>query len=156
MKSSVKRDQIVGAFLVALGVLYCLLTGKLDFPILPDYPGPKAFPYIAVFGLIVCGLGIFIQSTLSKAPQKTFMLREGWMDLIKSFLALVAYVVGLKFLGYFICTPLLLFVLSAFFARKDKVKLLGRAIFAVVVTAAVYAFYVYGFGMKLPVGSLFQ
>ncbi len=122
----------------------------------PDYPGPKAFPYIAVFGLIVCGLGIFIQSTLSKAPQKIFMVREGWVDLVKSFLALVVYVIGLKFLGYLICTPILLFALSVFFARKDKVKPLGRVIFAVLVTAAVYAFYVYGFGMKLPVGSLFQ
>ncbi len=156
MKIAVKRDQFVGAFLILIGGVYFALAGKIDFPMAPDYPGPKAFPYIAIFGLIICGLGIFIQSTVSKVPQKMFMVRDGWVDLIKSFLALVVYVIGLKFLGYFISTPVLLFVLSVFFGKKVKVKLVGRILFAVLVTVAVYVFYVYGFGMKLPVGALFQ
>ena len=156
MKIAVKRDQFVGGFLILIGVVYLLLSGKIDFPMAPDYPGPKAFPYIAIFGLIVCGLGIFIQSTISKAPQKMFMAKEGWVDMIKSFSALVVYVVGLKFLGYFICTPVLLFVLSSFFGKTVKVKLVGRILFSILVTVFVYVFYVYGFSMKLPVGAIFH
>jgi hypothetical protein len=156
MKIAVKRDQFVGGFLVLIGVVYFLLSGSIDFPMAPDYPGPKAFPYIAIFGLIVCGLGIFIQSTLSKVPQKMFMAREGWVDMIKSFAALVIYVVGLKFLGYFISTPVLLFALSTIFGKSVKVKLVGRIVFSLVITAAVYIFYVYGFSMKLPVGAIFR
>jgi len=156
MKIAVKRDQFVGAFLIIIGLVYGVMTAKLKYPMTAEYPGPKAFPYIGVFGLIVCGLGIFIQSTLDKKPQTVFMVKEGWLDLIKSFAALLVYVVGLKYLGYLVCTPVLLFVLSVFFAKKIKVKLLGRILFSVLTTAVIYAFYVYGFGMQLPVGALFQ
>lgn len=156
MKIEVKRDQFVGLFLAAIGAAYGIMTGKLDFAMAPDYPGPKAVPYIGVFGLIVCGLGIFAQSTMSKKPQGVFMVREGWVDLGKSFLALLLYVVGLKYLGYLLSTPVLLFVLSTFFGKSLKVKLVGRILFAVLTTAAIYAFYTYGFSMKLPVGDFFR
>lgn len=156
MKVVVKRDQFVGSFLILVGIVYGVMTSKLDYPMTADYPGPKAFPYIGVFGLIVCGLGIFIQSALNKKPQAVFMVKEGWWDLIKSFVALLFYVIGLKYLGYLICTPLLLFVLSIFFAKTIKVKLLSRILFSVLVTGFVYVFYVFGFGMQLPIGSLFQ
>lgn len=156
MKITVKRDQFVGAFLIVVGAIYGVMTSKIDFPMTAEYPGPKAFPYIGVLGLIVCGLGIFIQSTANKNPQPVFMMKEGWLDILKSFTALVLYVAGLNYIGYLISTPILLFLLSKFFAKKIKVSLKGRIIFSVLTTVVIYIFYVYGFDMQLPVGLLFQ
>ena len=156
MKIAVKRDQFVGVFCVAVGIAYGLMTAGLEQPMAPDYPGPKAFPYIGVFGLIVCGIGMFVQSTLNRKPQKAFMLKDGWLDVGKSFLALLAYFFGLLYAGYLISTPILLFVLSTIFKKAIKVSVPARLLFALLVTGAIWAFYVYGFGMKLPAGSLFR
>ncbi|OQB98989.1 MAG: Tripartite tricarboxylate transporter TctB family protein [Spirochaetes bacterium ADurb.Bin110] len=156
MKIAIKRDQFVGIFLIVVGVIYGYMTSKIDFAMTAEYPGPKAFPYIGVLGLIVCGLGIFIQSTTSKKSQPVFMMKEGWLDIFKSFTALILYVIGLNYIGYLISTPILLFFLSKFFAKKIKISLKGRIIFSILTTIVIYIFYVYGFDMQLPVGLLFQ
>ncbi|QQO08509.1 tripartite tricarboxylate transporter TctB family protein [Breznakiella homolactica] len=151
----VKRDQITGAVLVLVGVFFFILVNQFSVDIRPDYPGPKMFPLISVFGFIICGTGIFLQSTLSKKEEKKFVLKEGWIRIGISFGLLILYVFIMKYLGYLITTPFVLFALCTVYSKGFVSKLVPRIIFAIAFTLISYVIYVYAFGLRMPGGVLF-
>ena len=153
----IKRDQITGLALVVLGVIFGVMTSQFKKPFTPEYPGPKLMPYIAVFGLIVCGIGIFVNGCRQQAEDKPFLGKVGWTRVIVTFGILVVYMVGLQFLGYLISTPFALYAIVTYFAGSSKIetKLWARIVFSVVVSMAFWVMYVVLFSMPLPTGVLF-
>jgi putative tricarboxylic transport membrane protein len=152
----IKRDQIAGALLVIAGVVVTILVSQFSTPMTASYPGPKLMPLIAAFGLVVCGGGIFIIGTIKKGEEEPFLLKEGWMKIAVTAILLIVYVLCMKYLGYLISTPILLFVLSTLFAKGNKASLKARIIFSVGFTIALYIIYVYLFGLSFPTGLLFE
>lgn len=152
-----KRDQITGIVLMVLAIAVTVLVFQFKKPMTAAYPGPKLFPLISAFGFAVCGLGIFITSTLSKKEEQVFLMKEGWIKVGLTFLILCVYVFLMKYLGYLIVTPFTIFAFSTLFAKYGKVqsKILYRIIFSVAFSVFVYVMYVNVFGMTLPSGSLF-
>lgn len=154
----IKRDQITGLALVVLGIVFGVMTNNFKKPFTPEYPGPKLMPFIAVFGLVVCGLGVFINGCRQKGEDKPFLGKVGWTRVLVSFVGLCVYVAGLKYLGFLISTPIALYGITTYFAGSSKIetKLWVRIVFAVVVSLVIWAMYVLLFNMSLPVGMLFE
>lgn len=150
----IKKDQLIGAGLVIVGIFFGIMINQFSMPLTASYPGPKAMPSLAVFGFIVCGLGIFIQSTLKQAKEKVFLGKDGWIRAGITFGFLVLYVLGLKYLGYMISTPILLYALATLFSKGKNIKILYKIVFSVVFTVLVYLVYVQAFQLSLPSGYL--
>lgn len=150
-----KRDQLTGTVLVILGIVVFAMTTTFSIPITAAYPGPRMLPTIAAFGFVVCGLGIFVESTISKKDEKTFLLKDGWIRVILTLIVIAAYIAGMTLAGYLIATPIILYVLTTMFAKSSKTSVKGRIIFSVVFSLVVYVIYVYAFGLTLPGGMLF-
>lgn len=150
-----KRDQLTGAVLVVLGIVVFLMTTTFSIPITAAYPGPRILPAIAAFGFIVCGLGIFAESTMSKKEEKQFLVKEGWIRVIITLIVIAAYIAGMTFAGYLIVTPIILYVLTTLFAKGSQTTVKARVIFSVAVSVIIYVIYVYAFGLTLPGGMLF-
>lgn len=150
-----KRDQITGVTLVILGIIVFLLVSQFRVPFSTSYPGPKALPMIAVAGFIICGAGIFINSSKSKEPEPVFLIKEGWVRVVCSLGLLAIYVLGLKYLGYLISTPIICWLFTTYYAKGSNATLKARMIFSILFTVIVYAIYVYAFGLGLPTGELF-
>jgi hypothetical protein len=142
----VKRDQITGAALVVLGLIIAWLVSRFRIDIKPDYPGPKMFPLIAVFGFVACGLGIFIKSTAGGREEKVFLVKAGWVRVGAGIGILILYVFAMTWLGYLIVTPFALFFLASLLAQGKKSAPLYRIIFSVLFSVFVYVVYVYAFG----------
>ena len=153
----IKRDQITGLALVVLGIVFGVMTSQFKKPFTPEYPGPKLMPFIAVLGLVVCGIGIFINGCKQQNPDKPFLGKLGWTRVGVTFGILVLYVAGLKYLGYLICTPFTLYAITTYFAGSSKIetKLWVRIVFSVVVSLLFWVMYVVLFSMPLPTGELF-
>ena len=151
----IKRDQIVGAISVILGIIILVMISGYSVPFSASYPGPKALPGIAAFGFIICGIGVFVEGTLSKKEDKPYMPKHGWPKMGLTVLVLCLYVLLEKYIGFVISTPIATFVLVTMFAKGSGSKLLTRIIFAVAVTIVIYVVYVVAFGMSLPSGILF-
>ena len=101
----IKRDQITGAVLILLGAVVFLMTTTFSTPITAAYPGPRMLPSIAAFGFAVCGLGILVESTLSKKEQKAYMAKAGWVRMGASLIIITAYIAVMTAAGYLIATP---------------------------------------------------
>lgn len=153
----IKRDQVTGLALVALGLFFLYLTLQFKKPFSPSYPGPRMMPFIAEFGLVVCGIGTFINGCRQTAEDKVFLTPTGFVRFVVSFLALCLYIFAMKYLGFLIVTPFALFGITYYFAKASNiaVKIRTVVIFSVVVTAVIYCMYVPLFGMTLPSGLLF-
>lgn len=154
----IKRDQITGLCLVLLGIILFVLISQFKKPMTAEYPGPKLMPGIAAVGLVVCGLGVFLNGCRQKTEDKVVITKAGMMRIIISFAALCLYILGMKYLGFLIVTPFLVYGLTTYFAKATGVetKLWARIVFALAVTAVIWAMYVPLFGMELPVGELFE
>ncbi len=152
----IKMDQIIGTVLVLCGIIVAVLISRFSVPMTQKYPGPKLLPAIAAFGFIVCGGGIFIESSITKKETKTVMLPAGWLKIGVCLGILCLYVLLMKYFGFLIMTPVILYVLSTLFAKGYTCSWYGRLIYAVAVTGIVYVVYVYAFGLGLPAGMIFE
>ena len=54
----VKKDIIVGIVLTIIGVLLIVFAAQLHDPKLANDVGPRLFPRICGWGLVICGVGI--------------------------------------------------------------------------------------------------
>ena len=154
----IKRDQITGMVLVILGIILFVLIGQFKKPMSLEYPGPKLMPSIAAFGLVVCGAGVFISGCRQKIEEAIIITKSGLLRIVITFIALCLYILGMKYLGFLIVTPFLVYGLTTYFAKASCVetKLWIRIVFALAVTAIIWAMYVPLFGLELPVGELFE
>lgn len=139
-----------------LGIVVFLMTTTFSIPITAAYPGPRMLPSIAAFGFVVCGLGIFVEGTMSKKEEKTFLVKEGWIRVLLTLAVIAAYIAGMTVAGYLITTPIILYVLTTMFAKGSKTTVKGRVIFSVAVAVIIYVIYVFAFGLTLPAGMLFD
>lgn len=151
----IKRDQLTGAVLILLGVVVFMMTTSFSIPITSAYPGPRMLPTIAAFGFAVCGLGIFVNGTMSKKEEKAYMAKAGWIRIGITLAVIAAYIAAMTVVGYLIATPVILYLLTTMFARGSRTTIRARVIFSVAVAVIIYVIYVFAFGLTLPGGMLF-
>lgn len=154
----IKRDQIAGLALIVIGIVFAYLISQFEKPFTPEYPGPMLMPGIGVFGLIVCGAGIFVNGCRQKTADKLLVDMSGFIRIIVTFVVLCLYVLAMKYVGFLVSSPVILYVLTTYFSKASKLptKLWVRIVFAVAVSLIIYAMYVPLFGMTLPEGILFE
>lgn len=151
----IKRDQLTGAVLILLGVVVFMMTTSFSIPITSAYPGPRMLPTIAAFGFAVCGLGIFVNGTMSKKEERAYMAKAGWIRIGITLAVIAAYIAAMTVVGYLIATPVILYLLTTMFARGSRTTIRARVIFSVAVAVIIYVIYVFAFGLTLPGGMLF-
>ena len=147
----VSRDQITGAIIAALGLVVFAMISTYSVPFRASYPGPKALPGLAAIGFVICGAGIFFEGC-KKIEEKTFLVKEGWIKLIVNIVAIALYILVMKYLGFFIATPIYLYALSTWYAKGYVTKPVSRIIFSAGMTAVIFLAYQIAFGYQLPMG----
>ena len=147
-----RRDQVTGAISIVLGVLVAIATIQMPASGMRNDVGPKVFPAICAAGLILCGIGVMLKKNGKQS--RGYTKRElGRLALIS--LVVLVYVILMDFVGFLIPTALVLYILSTMFAEKLSIPRWKRALFSVVVTAAIYLMFVKLMALQLPGGRLF-
>ena len=88
-------------------------------------------------------------------PDKPYFPKGGKLKVTKSYLMLVVYGVLMGIFGFLITTPFACFAFIYDLKGNSQVKPVTAVIVAVLVTAGLYAMFVYGFQVKLPTGVIF-
>ncbi len=152
-----RRDTVTGiAGLVFCGIALILIQ-QIRQPVNLLEPGPRLMPYVAVFLIAMSSVAILLQGIKDRdKEQKPYFPKGGVKKVTRSFLLLTAYSIALFFVGFLPSTPFATFAFMYDLKGESTVKPLTAAVFAVVVTAGLYAMFVFGFQVKLPVGVLFE
>ncbi|MPM10012.1 hypothetical protein SDC9_56336 [bioreactor metagenome] len=147
------KEKVCGLLLFAIGVIFTVMTARFKVTASFGDPGPQVLPYIGSITLIVCGCGIFFRKSESK--WEPYLTWNGWKKIGMMFSLFIVYVFAMKYIGYIICTPIVLFTITTMFAKGKNVSVVKRLIFTIIVSVSVYYLFVHVLHVMLPSGSLF-
>ena len=146
------RDRSTGIVALVHGTVIAALTLQLPDSTIAGDVGPRVFPFISGGLLILCGAGLLVNG---KSTAEGIFTKKALGRLGLIFGVVLAYCVGMAFLGFIVPTVLVLFVLSTMFAEGKDAALWKRALYAVVITAIVYFLFHNVLNLKLPTNQLF-
>ena len=146
-------DQIAAVvlFIFSLVVYFVLIP----FQVPPDRLGLSSsfFPKISIIFIALLSIALFFQSrfTAAAAEQKKISLlsKEEAKRVGIIFALMCSYILLLRFLGFFIATPLILGLMLYYCGQTKKMVFWPVVI---LLTAAIYIVFEYGMKLMLPVG----
>lgn len=151
-----RHDMVTGIVGLLTCIFFFIMTQQVRQPANLLEPGPRLLPYVAIFLIGISSIALIVKGYKEREiAEKPYFPKGGMIKVTKSFLMLVIYAVAMTYLGFVITTP---FATAAFIydlKGNSEVKPVSTAIISVVVTAALYAMFVFAFQIKLPAGVLF-
>ncbi|QQO08666.1 tripartite tricarboxylate transporter TctB family protein [Breznakiella homolactica] len=148
-----KKSHAVGIAVTLLGAAAILMSMQIPVRNTTSDPGSRLFPMIASVALFVFGILIFLAAP--KTKETDFLGRDGWQRLLLIAVELVAYLFGLKYLGFLISTPVFLFAFTTLLDREKKSRLVSRIIYSLVMTGLVWYVFKERLSVAMPAGVLF-
>ena len=151
-----RHDMVTGIVGLLTCIFFFIMTQQVRQPANLLEPGPRLLPYVAIFLIGISSIALIVQGYKEREiAEKPYFPKGGVIKVTKSFLMLVIYAVAMTYLGFVITTP---FATAAFIydlKGNSEVKPVSTVIISVVVTAVLYAMFVFAFQIKLPAGVLF-
>lgn len=152
-----RRDTKTGIVGLIGCVFFFFASQSIKQPAKLLEPGPRLFPYVAVILIAMSSVALIIKGVKErKIEEKPYFPKGGILKISKSYLMLVAYAIAMTWLGFLITTPFATVAFIYDLKGNSRVKLVPSVIIAVLVTAGLYAMFVWGFQVKLPAGILFE
>lgn len=150
------KDRWISVILFVFAIFMLHQTTKIQaiFAVSSAEVGPKLFPAIACFGLMICCIGKFLASKDKKA--KLIITKKGWMNIAVVIAIFALYILSMKYFGYLLSTPIMLFVLVKLFGCGRQSKWWTIATFSVVTTAVNYILFQKIMNVMLPAGKLIK
>lgn len=151
-----RHDMVTGTVGLLTCIFFFIMTQQVRQPANLLEPGPRLLPYVAIFLIGISSIALIVKGYKEREiAEKPYFPKGGVIKVTKSFLMLVIYAVAMTYLGFVITTP---FATAAFIydlKGNSEVKPVSTVIISVVVTAVLYAMFVFAFQIKLPAGVLF-
>lgn len=151
-----RRDMVTGIVGLLTCIFFFIMTQQVRQPANLLEPGPRLLPYVAIFLIGISSIALIVKGYKEREiAEKPYFPKGGVLKVTRSFLMLVVYAIAMTYLGFVITTP---FATAAFIydlKGNSEVKPVSTAIISVVVTAALYAMFVFAFQIKLPARVLF-
>ena len=151
-----RHDMVTGIVGLLTCIFFFIMTQQVRQPANLLEPGPRLLPYVAIFLIGISSMALIVKGYKEREiAEKPYFPKGGVIKVTKSFLMLVIYAVAMTYLGFVITTP---FATAAFIydlKGNSEVKPVSTVIISVVVTAVLYAMFVFAFQIKLPAGVLF-
>ena len=151
-----RHDMVTGIVGLLTCIFFFIMTQQVRQPANLLEPGPRLLPYVAIFLIGISSIALIVKGYKEREiAEKPYFPKGGVIKVTKSFLMLVIYAVAMTYLGFVITTP---FATAAFIydlKGNSEVKPVSTVIISVVVTAVLYAMFVFAFQIKRPAGVLF-
>jgi putative tricarboxylic transport membrane protein len=145
-------ESILGAFVLAIGLFVALETYEMGGGGTGAVVGPRIFPFIVAFGLIVVGLALLREAIFGHvAHERGFDL--DWRAVAFASGGLILQMLLVERIGWIVATTLMFVAATLAFSERRVVVslLLGLAL-----TGLTFVLFDWGLGLGLPVGSLFE
>lgn len=148
-----KKDGVVGVSAIIVSLFFLYQTTLVRIPENLAEPGPRIVPYISLVLIIICGIGMVMESFKSN-NEKKFLTKEGWKKLGYIYGVLFAYAVGLTYFGFLLTTPFIAFIVIKMLSGDNKISFFKKLLVSVFLTIGFYVIFTSGFGVMLPQGML--
>lgn len=152
-----RRDTVTGIVGLLGCAFFLFMSQAIKQPAKLLEPGPRLLPYVAVVLIACSSVALIIKGVKDRAiEEKPYFPKGGILKITKSYLMLVIYAIAMNWLGFLITTPFATVAFIYDLKGNSQVKLWSAVLISVLVTAGLYAMFVFGFQVKLPAGILFD
>lgn len=152
-----RRDTVTGIVGLLGCAFFLYMTQSIKKPAKLLEPGPRLLPYVAIVLIAISSLALIIKGYMDrKKEEKPYFPKGGALKITKSYLMLIIYAIAMTYLGFLITTPFATFAFIYDLKGVSKVKPVPAIVISILVTAGLYAMFVFGFQVKLPAGVLFE
>lgn len=152
-----RRDTVTGIVGLIGCAFFLFMTQSVKQPAKLLEPGPRLLPYVAIALIAMSSVALIIKGYMDRAKEeKPYFPKGGALKITKSYLMLIIYAVAMTYLGFLITTPFATYAFIHDLKGNSEVKTIPTIVISVLVTAGLYAMFVYGFQVKLPAGTLFE
>ena len=145
-------DRITGLIVLACAIIYGLGASRLESGFGSGPVGPRLFPTILAVCLGICAVLMMFRSDPAPNWPKGSQI---WLKFILVITAFIFYAYGpisIRNLGFIISTSFVTAVVSIFFGSR----FLPALLVGVISSLALYAIFVLGLDLSLPVGRIFN
>ncbi len=150
-----KKTRIIGVGAILTAIFFFYHTRSIPVPVNIVDPGPRFLPYLAEALILLCGIGMIVESELKKEEEKPYLTKEGWVRLGLGFGLLVLYAIALTVVGFLIATPVMAFIVINMLSGEKKIPIWVNCLSSVLITASLYMIFTMGFEVMLPQGIFF-
>lgn len=145
-------DAVVAVVMLIVGAVVVYEANRLGSSWTTDGPGPGYFPFYIGLILVICSLGILVQSTLGKDKDTgTFVDREQLGRVTSVFVPALVYVLVTQFLGLYVASAI---YITLFMVILGKYTWLKSVLLGVLVMAFFFVMFEIWFKVPLFKGTL--
>ncbi len=148
------KNQIYSICVIIFAVIFIIMTSQLQsvYTLSDRDIGPRAFPYLAAAGLIVCAIG----KMLTEGPKDDVVFTiEGWKRILIVFALIAGYLLAMTVAGYIVTTPIFSFLLVYAMKEDRAFSVWKTVLFSVLLTVVLYVVFQNIILVFLPTGILF-
>ena len=140
------RDRVFALVLIVLASILFALIGGMDEPYSPGALSASTYPRLVLACLIALSCLLIIRPVSGEPASGTISLKG-----LAVILLAAGYILLIESLGFFVLTPVFLFLVPLVIGYRHHV---ATAASAVLVTAGLYAVFVLVLNIPLPAGLL--
>ncbi len=145
-------DRIAGLVVLAFAIIYGLGASRLESGFGSGPVGPKLFPTILATLIGVCAIAMQFRTDPPINWPKGSQIWLKFLLLIAAFLFYAYGPISVRQLGFIISTSFVTAVVSIFFGAK----FLQSIVVGVLASTILYAIFVFGLDLSLPIGNVFN
>jgi ABC-type Fe3+-siderophore transport system permease subunit len=152
------RDQGLGIVLLILSAVMSYQTTLANNSRIKGDPGPKLFPLLLCGIIALCAILLIVtrRPEEEEMPKKAFLTKAEAKRFVILYSLYIFFYVLLKYLGYMVAVPVVLFAMVWLFGRPKQVPWWKALIYTAVVCVLLYLLYIVLMKSNLPTGTLFR
>ena len=159
-------ERWFSVFLLIVCVVFLIEVRNISTFTLPGSPGARVFP-LAIIGLLASLVILHeiltirrsalakrkeTSTTMDSAENPKVKQKQDTKKLVISFIVLLFYVIGINYLGFYVSTLIVVFIiLKIIFGLQSWLK---TTIFTALLTGAIYVIFALLFSIRMPLGIL--
>lgn len=139
-------DRLFGVIVIMLATVMFVVTGTMAPPVSPGEIAASTYPKILLVSIALLAMVLIVRPVRGEARVGSIVLRG-----LPVIILTAIYIALIEPLGFFVVTPLFLFVLPLFAGFRDYVLI---TVSVIVITSLLYGAFVKLLAIPLPPGLL--
>lgn len=155
------RTYIMGIVFILFALWVIWQTTMIPEKLVSNEPGPKLFPYISAFGMILMAVLSMIFDGKQKkgeneAEEAPYLDAAGWKRLALIMVESVVFCVAMNWIGFWITAMAGMMVFIMTLRAGKKINLIFAVVLSVFLGSLCYFGFTRGFNIPLPKGALWD
>ncbi|MEW4413971.1 tripartite tricarboxylate transporter TctB family protein [Clostridium sp. AN503] len=155
------RTYIMGAVFLVFSVWVLWQTTMIPERLVSNEPGPKLFPYISAFGMILMAVLSMVfdgrkEAEEAKKGPAPYLDQAGWKRMFLIMAECIMFCAAMNWIGFWITSMagMMIFILTL--RAEKKINLIFAVVLSVLLGSICYFGFTRGFHIPLPKGVVWE